>query len=115
MKKLFLITAFVSAILLTTTAPGLAWSKSKKGSPTPAAAPDTSDKITAVHLTSIIINLYATHAAKEYKVTPETKITVNGQAGTISNLATGMDVVVTPAPNNPTAAATIDAKSPTKK
>src|SRR5438105_11342527 len=84
-------------------------SKSKKSTPAPAA--DTSDKITAVHLMSITINLYATHAAKEYKVTPATKITVNGQPSQLSGLATGMDVVVTPAPDGVTAA-TIDAKTP---
>ena len=50
---------------------------SKKKNP-PAPVTDTSDKITAVHLMSISINLYATHSAKEYKVTPATKITVNG-------------------------------------
>jgi hypothetical protein len=76
--------------------------KSKKSTPTPAA--DTSDKITAVHLTSITINLYATHAAKEYKVTPATKITVNGKPAQLSGLATGMTVTVTPAADGVTAA-----------
>ena len=46
--------------------------KSKKSTPAPAV--NTSDKISAIHLTSITINVYATHAAKEYKVTPATKI-----------------------------------------
>jgi len=82
-------------------------SKSKKGTPAPVA--DTSDKITAVHLTSVTINLYATHAGKEYKVTPATKITVNGQPAQLNGLATGMSVVVMPAPDGVTAA-TIDAK-----
>jgi hypothetical protein len=82
---------------------------SKKATPAPAA--DTSDKITAVHLASITINLFATHAGKEYKVTPATKITVNGQPSQLSGLATGMDVVVTPAPDGVTAAS-IDAKTP---
>src|SRR5437764_2857889 len=84
-------------------------SKSKKSTPAPAA--DTSDKITAVHLMSITINLYATHAAKEYKVTPATKITVNGQPAQLSGLATGMNVVVAPAADGVTAS-TIDAKTP---
>jgi len=83
--------------------------KSKKSTPAPAV--DTSDKITAVHLTSITINPYATHAAKEYKVAPATKITVNGKPAQLNGLATGMDVTVTPAAD-PTVAATIDAKTP---
>lgn len=82
--------------------------KSKKKTAAPVA--DTSDKITAVHLTSITINIYATHAGKEYKVTPATKITVNGQPAQLSGLATGMDVVVAPAADGITAA-TIDAKT----
>jgi hypothetical protein len=91
----------------------LAWgSKSKKSAP--AAAADTSDKITSIHLTSIIVTIYSTHAAKEYKVTPATKITVNGQPGTLSSLATGMDVTISTA-SDPTVAATIDARSPQKK
>ena len=71
---------------------------------------DASDKITAVHLTSITIHLYATHAGKEYRVTPATKITVNGQPAQLNGLATGMDVVVVPAPDGVTAA-NIDAKT----
>ena len=82
--------------------------KSKKGTPAPVA--DTSDKITALHLTSITVTIYATHAAKEFKVTPATKITVNGQPAQLSGLATGMDVVVAPAPDGVTAV-TIDAKT----
>jgi hypothetical protein len=54
------------------------------------------------------------YAAKEYKVTPATKITVNGQPGTLSSLATGMDVTISTA-SDPTVAATIDARSPQKK
>ena len=80
----------------------------KKNAPTPA--PDTTDHITAVHLTSIIINIYATHAAKEFKVTPATKITVNGQPSQLSGLATGMSVIVTPSPDGATAI-TINAKT----
>lgn len=82
--------------------------RSKKSTPTPA--PDTSDHITAVHLTSVTINLYATHQGKEYKVTAATKITVNGQPAQLNGLATGMSVVVAPAPDGVTAA-TIDAKT----
>ena len=82
--------------------------RSKKHSPTPT--PDTTDHITAVHLTSITINVYATHAGKEYKVTPATKITVNGQPSRIDGLATGMSVVVTSAQDGVTAV-NIDAKS----
>ncbi len=82
--------------------------RSKKSS-TPA--PDTTDHITAVHLTSININIYATHSAKEYKVTPATKITVNGQPSQVNGLATGMSVVVTLAADGVTAVF-IDAKTP---
>ena len=82
--------------------------KSKKSTPAPSA--DTHDRITAVHLTAITINLFATHSAKEYKVTSATKITVNGQPSQLSGLATGMDVVITPSADGVTAAA-IDAKT----
>jgi hypothetical protein len=82
--------------------------KSKKS---PTAAPDTSDHITAIHLTSIAISVYANHSAKEYKVTPATKITVNGQPSQLSGLATGMSVVIMPARDGVTAA-TIDARTP---
>jgi hypothetical protein len=81
----------------------------KKSSPTPA--PDTSDHITAVHLTSVTIHQFATHSGKEYKVTPATKITVNGQPSQLSGLATGMSVVITPSPDGVTAT-TIVAKTP---
>lgn len=83
--------------------------KSKKHSPTPS--PDTTDHITAVHLTSIAISIYATHAAKEYKVTPATKIIVNGQPSRLDGLATGMSVLVTSAQDGVTAV-NIDAKTP---
>ena len=66
--------------------------------------------MTAVHLTSIAINVYTTHAGKEFKVTPATKITVNGQPSRIDGLATGMSVVVTSAQDGVTAV-NIDAKS----
>jgi hypothetical protein len=80
----------------------------KKSSPTPA--PDTSDHITAVHLTSVTIHQFATHSGKEYKVTPATK-TVNGQPSQLSGLATGMSVVIMPSPDGVTAT-TIVAKTP---
>ena len=80
----------------------------KKSTPTPA--PDTNDRIIALHLTSITINFYATRAAKEYKVTPATKITVNGQASQLSGLATGMSIIVIPSPDGVTAF-TVDAKT----
>jgi hypothetical protein len=82
--------------------------KSKKKSP--PAAQDTSDRITALHLTSIIVTIFATHESKEYKVTPATRITVNGRASQLSGLATGMDVTVTPNADGFTAA-TIDART----
>ena len=104
MKALITALALLSIFL----APPLALAKSKKKSPTPA--PDTADKITAVHLTSIAVSLYTTHQAKEYKVTPATKITVNGQPSQLNGLATGMSVLVTPAPDGVTAVA-IDAKT----
>ncbi|HJX98643.1 MAG TPA: hypothetical protein VJ281_07185 [Chthoniobacterales bacterium] len=107
MKFLPIVAAFlVSALLPVTT---FAAGKSKKKSPTPSA--DTADKITAVHLTSITISIFATHAGKEFKVTPATKITVNGQPTQLNGLTTGMDVLVTPAPDGVTAVA-IDAKTP---
>ena len=83
--------------------------KSKKSSSSPSAA-STSDRIVAIHLTSITINLFATHAAKEYRVTSATKIIVNGQQAQLNGLATGMDVIVTPAPDGVTAA-NINAKT----
>jgi hypothetical protein len=82
--------------------------KSKKSTPAPVA--DTSDKISAVHLASITVSVHSPPSSKEYKVTPATKITVNGQPAQLSGLGTGMDVVVAPAPDGVTAA-TIDAKT----
>ena len=69
-------------------------------------AANDKDKITALHLTSIIVTVYSTHAAKEYKVTPATVITLNGQPSTLSSLSTGMDVTIAPA-SDPTVAAAI--------
>jgi len=82
--------------------------KSKKSTPVPV---DTSDRISAVHLTSITVSVHSPPTSKEFKVTLVTKITVNGQPSQLSGLATGMDVAVTPAPDGVTAA-TIDAKTP---
>jgi hypothetical protein len=82
--------------------------KSKKKSPAPVV--DTSDKISAVHLASITVSVNSPPASKEYKVTPATKITVNGQPAQLSGLGTGMDVVVAPAADGVTAAS-IDAKT----
>ena len=83
--------------------------KSKKKT-TPAAVVDTSDKISAVHLASITVSVHSPPSSKEYKVTPATKITVNGQPAQLSGLGTGMDVVVAPAADGVTAT-TIDAKT----
>jgi hypothetical protein len=82
--------------------------KSKKSTPAPVT--DTSDKISAVHLASITVSVHSPPSSKEYKVTPATKITVNGQPGQLSGLATGMAVVVAPAADGVTAT-TIDAKT----
>jgi hypothetical protein len=114
MRFLPIVAAFlVSALLMPITGapPSMfaAGKSKKKTSPTPE--PDTSDRITSVHLTSITINVFATHSAKEYKVTNATKITVNGQPSQLNGLATGMEVAVTPAPDGVTAAS-IDAKTP---
>jgi len=100
-KFLLFISALFVVALVSPSQVGAA-GKSKKSSPAPVA--DTHDRITAIHLTSITINLFATHSAKEYKVTPATKITVNGQPSQLNGLATGMSVVVTPSPDGVTAA-----------
>ena len=111
MKKLLLLTIFLSAALVLPITPAIAKSKSKK--PPPAATVSTSDKISAVHLASITVSVHSPPASKEYKVTPATTITVNGQPKTLKDLATGMDVTVTTAPDGATAAS-IDAKSAKK-
>jgi hypothetical protein len=95
-------------LLLSFTLSTQAAGKSKKKSPAPVI--DTSDKISSVHLASITVSVHSPPASKEYKVTPATKITVNGQPGQLSGLATGMDVVVALARDGVTAA-TIDAKT----
>lgn len=107
--KIFLLIA--SIVVLVTGWPPTAQakeSKSKKSTPAPVA--DTSDKISAVHLASIVVSVHSPPSSKEYKVTPATKITVNGQPGQLSGLATGMAVVVALAPDGVTAV-TIDAKT----
>lgn len=110
MKKLLLLAIFLSATLFLPAAPAIAKSKSKKTAP---AVVSTSDKISAVHLTSVTVSVHSPPSSKEYKVTPATTITVNGQPKTLKDLATGMDVSVTAA-TDPTTAATIDAKSAKK-
>ena len=106
MKILSIATVFLIAAAVAF--PVMTEAKSKKKS-TPAPVADTSDKISAVHLASITVSVHSPPASKEYKVTPATKITVNGQPAQISGLGTGMDVVVALAPDGVTAA-TIDAK-----
>ncbi len=73
--------------------------------------PDTNDRITVMDLTSITVTISATHVSKHYRVTPATKVTVNGAPGTLSSLATGMDVNVTPAAD-PSLAGEIVARTP---
>jgi hypothetical protein len=102
--------AIVALLAVALLFPSKSFGAGKKKS-TPAAAADTTDHISAVHLTSITVTLFANHQAKEFKVAPATKITVNGQPSQLSSLATGMSVVVAPAPDGVTAAA-IDAKTP---
>ena len=112
MKKLATYLVLITVIGMSTL-PANTFAKAPKpsASPRPTAAISTSDHITATSLTSIIVNVYTTHRAKEYKVTPTTKITVNGRPTTLQDLAVGMDVTVTTLPNDPTTAATIDAKT----
>ena len=103
----------IGAVVLISTAvsfPTLTQAKSKSKKSTPAPVVDTSDKISAVHLTSMTVSVHSPPASKEYKVTSATKITVNGQPAQLSGLATGMDVVVAPAADGVTAAK-IDAKT----
>jgi hypothetical protein len=110
MKKLIVFAIFLSVTLFLPAAPAIAKSKSKKTAPVTVS---TSDKISAVHLTSVTVSVHSPAASKEYKVTPATTITVNGQPKTLKDLATGMEVSVTTAPDGATAA-TIDAKSAKK-
>jgi hypothetical protein len=103
------------AIAISTPPGGTLAGGKKTSSPArPTPIIDTNDKITALSLTSIIVTVYATHRSKEYKVTPATKIMVNGQTKTLPDLAAGMDVSVATLPNDSTTAATVDAKIPTR-
>ncbi|HST29821.1 MAG TPA: hypothetical protein VLK27_03160 [Chthoniobacterales bacterium] len=95
--------ALIALLAVALLFPSKSFGAGKKKS-TPAPAPEMTDHITAIHLTSITINVFATHAAKEYKVTGATKITVNGQPSRLDGLATGMSVVVTAAQDGVTAA-----------
>jgi hypothetical protein len=116
MKKL--VQLFVVSWICTSTflAPTFAGGRrSPSASPRPTAAGDTNDRITALNLTSVIVTIYATHQSKEYKVTPATRITVNGRPNALSDLAAGMDVIVTPLLNDVTTAASIDAKTPARR
>lgn len=112
MKRILPFAIFLSVTLFLPITPAMAWDKKSK-SKKPAPEVSTSDKISAVHLTSITISVHSPPASKEYKVTPATKITVNGESKMLRDLATGMDVSVTTG-SDPTAAVTIDAKSPKK-
>ena len=114
MKKFFsiasvlLIAAFV-CITPTNTLAGKPPKGKKKG---PTTVPvDTNDRISAVHLSSITVNVFSAQKQQEYQVTPQTKITINGAEGKLSGLTTGMDVTVTTAPDKPTVATTIEAKT----
>jgi len=106
--KFFPAIAALLAIALLFTSKTFGAGKSKKATPAPSA--DTSDHITAVHLTSITISIFATHLAKEYRVTPVTNITVNGRPARLDGLSTGMSVIVTCSPDGFTAS-NIEAKT----
>ena len=108
---------FVTGLLLVAAfipIPPTAFARGPRGKKGHSPEVDTSDRITALHLTSITITVYSTHASKEYKVTPVTKITLNGKPATLSSLSTGMGVSISPA-SDPSVAAAIDAESPQKK
>jgi hypothetical protein len=106
--KILSIATTLCLLLAVTLSVEAAGKKSKKSTPAPVV--DTSDKISSVHLASITVSVHSPPASKEYKVTPATKITVNGQPAQLGGLGTGMDVVVALAPDGVTAA-TIDAKT----
>ena len=108
----------VLTLLFVSITPSATFAKGKKSpsaSPRATPAADVSDRITALSLTSVIVTLYANHQSKEYKVTPATRFTVNGQPNELSGLAVGMAVAITALPNDPTTAAVVDAKSPKRK
>jgi hypothetical protein len=106
--KFFPAIAALLAVALLFPSKTLGGGKSKKATRT--APVDTSDHITAVDLTSITINIFATHVAKQYQVTTATTITVNGRPTKLDGLATGMSVIVTPSPDGFTAV-NIEAKT----
>src|ERR1051326_3198990 len=118
MNKHNLVFSVILCTLLLAILPANAHAKGKKSSSASpratATAVDTNDRITALSLTSVIITVYATHQSKEYKVTPATKFSVNGRAATLNDLTTGLDVMVTTLPNDPTTASIVDAKTPAR-
>jgi hypothetical protein len=113
MKKTSIIAAFFLAAAFICISPATISAKGRKKAATPVPI-DTHDTITSVHLASITIHVFANQSAKEYRVLPTTKITVNGRPGKLSDLTTGMDVAVTTGAN-PGVADTIDATSPARK
>src|SRR3954470_7799536 len=101
MKRIFSISAVILAtaflsLSTTTTHAGKPPSKGKKKG-TATVPVDTNDRISVVHLSSITVHHASTQQSKEYQITPQTKITINGMEGKISGLTTGMDVTVTTA------------------
>src|SRR4051812_27625127 len=111
MKRFITFLSAALLVLLVAVAPvnnTFAKGKPKKSTPVPI---DTNDKITAVHLTSVTVNIFANQKAQEYRVTPQTKITINGIDAKLSGLTTGMDVTVKTAADGVTAEA-IEAKTP---
>lgn len=111
MKKKIVFVLALAAIVFVSMSPAHLFARWKKASPRPTATVDTNDRITALHLASVTVTLSNTQESREYQVTPATKVTINGQLGALNGLAVGMDVKVTTAPNQPTMAATIDAKT----
>src|SRR4051794_7510806 len=110
MKRIFSISAVILAaafLSLSTTTTTLAGKPPSKGKKKQTVAVDTNDRISVVHLSSITVNHVSTQSSKEYQITPQTKITINGMEGKISGLTTGMDVTVTTAANS-SAAETIE-------
>jgi hypothetical protein len=106
------IAALFSALLLAAAPSSVyGWGKKNSGKKKETEV-NTSDRITALHLSSITVTVYSTHASKEYRVTPATRVTINGNPGNFSGLSTGMDVTVTPGAD-PGVAAAIEAKTTT--
>ena len=110
MKTLLRLAGFLLVgLLMLTAAPETSWAGKKKSHKKEVGV-DTSDRISAVGLASITVAVFSPSSSKQYRITPETKITVNGKAGTAKDLTTGMNVSVTPA-TDPGAAAAIDART----